>query len=88
MTNTETLAGFFEDGLIVFTDPDFDSAIIGATTDGRVVYDYDKMVENLMESDRMTQDDAADYISYNTIRSIPYMGQKAPVIMYSLEGYK
>ena len=33
---------------IVFDNMSYDSSIIGVTTDGRVVYDYDKMVEELM----------------------------------------
>lgn len=38
----------YEDS-IVFENPDYDNAIIGTDDNSRVVYDYDKMVECLME---------------------------------------
>lgn len=69
---------------IVFDNPDYDDAIIGVSEDGRVVYDYDKMVESLMSQDGMAEEDAVDFISYNTIRSIPYAGEYAPVVMYPI----
>ena len=88
MTNLEYLKEFYQGELIGFSNPDFDDAIIGITTDGIVVYDYNKMVESLMRTDGMSQEDATEWIDYNTIRSIPYAGPKAPAIMYSLEEYR
>lgn len=32
-----------------FDNPSFDSAVIGADYYGRLIYDYDRMVEELME---------------------------------------
>ena len=32
---------------IIFTNPDFDNSIIGISIDGRVVYDYDLMVNEV-----------------------------------------
>ena len=60
-------------------------AIIGVSEDGRVVYDYNLMIEALMLSDNMTYDEASEFIDYNTIRALPYMGEKAPIVMYSKE---
>lgn len=73
------------EGLVVFTDPEFDAAIIGTTTDDRVVYNYDRMVEVLVERDGMTPSEAADFIGYNTIRALPYI-ENAPVVMYPVPG--
>lgn len=73
----------YEDA-IVFDNPDYDDAIIGVSDDGRVVYDYDKMVESLMSRDGMSEEEAVDFISYNTIRSIPYAGALAPIVMYPI----
>jgi hypothetical protein len=70
---------------VVFDNPSFDGSIIGVTDDDCVVYDYNKMVEELAADDGMSLEDAADFISYNTIRAIPYAGAYAPVIMYRLE---
>ena len=43
-----------------------------------------KMVEWLMETDGMTQEDAVDFIDYNTIRALPYF-TNSPIIMYPLQ---
>lgn len=83
MSNREKLAEISEEA-IVFENPDYDRAIIGADTEGRAVYDYDEMVRCLMEDDGMTEEEAADFIDYNTIRSLPYAGEMAPVIIYKL----
>ena len=69
---------------IIFTNPDYDDAIIGISHDDRVIYDYDKMLECLMAHEDMTDEEAADFISYNTIRSIPYAGENAPIVMYGI----
>lgn len=85
METLEQLEKFFDErgieGTGYFTDPDFVTAIIGMTLDERLVYDYRKMVEFLTECDGMEESEAMEFIDYNTIRSIPYMGDKAPVIV-------
>lgn len=69
---------------IVFEDPDYDSAIIGYDANSeRVVYDYDKMVEHLMD-EGWDCDDAVEFIEYNTIRACPYMGERAPIVMRAI----
>jgi len=73
-----------EDSL-VFDNASYDNSIVGVTTDNRVVYDYDKMIAELMEDEGMSYDDAVDWIDYNTIRSLPYAGEKAPIVMYRIE---
>lgn len=72
-----------EDALM-FDNPDFDEAVIGLTTDGRVVYDFDRMVEDMARRDGVTPEDAMEFIDYNTIRSTPYAGENAPVVMYPI----
>ena len=69
---------------IVFDNMSYDGSIVGVTTDGRVVYDYDKMIEELMEEEGWNYEDAAEWIDYNTVRSIPYAGPSAPIIIYSI----
>lgn len=69
---------------VVFDNPDFDSAIIGITEDDRIVYDFDKMVECLVERDEMDALEAVEFIEYNTIRALPYAGALAPVVMYPI----
>ena len=62
----------------------YDNSIVGVTTDGRVVYDFDKMVEELMQDEEWSYEEAVEWIDYNTIRSLPYAGCGAPIIMYRL----
>ena len=69
---------------IVFDNMSYDGSIVGVTTDGRVVYDYDKMVEELMQDENCSYEEAADWIDYNTIRALPYTGENGPIIMYSI----
>ena len=71
------------EGAAYFTDPDYAEAIIGTSHDGRCVYSYGRMVECLV-AEGSTEEEAADWIDYNVIRSIPYMGELAPVIVYDL----
>ena len=72
------------ENFLIFENPDYDSAIIGITENNQVVYDYEKMIEHLMQEDDMDYEEAVDFISYNTIRSLPYAGEGAPIIMYSI----
>ena len=70
---------------IVFDNPSFDNAIIAVDQDGRAVYDYDLMVEELMRDEEWTMEDAIEWIEYNTLRTIPYAGDMAPIVVYRLE---
>ena len=70
---------------IVFDNMSYDGSIIGVTTDGRVVYDFDKMVEELMQDEEWSYEDAVEWIDYNTIRALPYAGPNGPIIMYSMQ---
>ena len=74
-----------EDDTIVFDNPNFDNSIIGITTDGKAVYDYEKMVAELMEDDHISEQEAIDFIEYNTIRAIPYAGEMAPIVMFTFK---
>lgn len=84
MSARETIAEMGYEESVVFETPDFDEAIIGVTSDGNVVYDYEKMVDSLMKKDGMTREEAVEFIDYNTIRALPYAEDPAPVIMYKL----
>ena len=68
---------------VIFEAPDYDEAIVGVTDEGQVVYDYDKMVQCLVDDDGMTWEEAIDFIEYNTIRTLPYV-QNPPIIMHKL----
>ena len=82
--NLELRAELPEDA-IVFDNMSYDGSIVGVTTDDRVVYDYDKMVEELMEDEGWSYEEAAEWINYNTIGALPFAGENAPIIMYALQ---
>jgi hypothetical protein len=70
---------------IVLDNPSFDNSIIGvASGSGRVIYSYDKMVEEYMKDNNARDIDAIDWIEYNTIRALSYIGENAPIICEGL----
>lgn len=66
---------------VVLESPDYLSAVAGVSEDGRVIYSYPRMLEHLVLNDGMTYEEAAEFIDYNTIGSLPCMGEKAPIIL-------
>ena len=62
----------------------YDDALIGVSWDGRAIYDFEKMVDWLMKEEGWSDNDAIEWIEYNTIRGLPYMGEKAPIVIYPL----
>lgn len=81
MINLEIRERLDEDAL-VFDNPAYDNSIIGQTFDGRAIYDVDAMAEELAADDEITVEEAMDFIDYNAIRSLPYAGDKAPVVVH------
>lgn len=59
----------------------FDSAIVGLSSEGLIVYSEAKILMSLQEVDGMDYDEALQYYEYNTIRGIAYAGKKAPIII-------
>ena len=71
---------------IKFTNPSYDTTIIGTTQDGNLVYDYEKMVTYLVETEAMSEEEAIDFIGYNTLGvllNIPI--ENRPIILYQVE---
>lgn len=88
MTNREILDDLGYGNFIVFENPDYDNAIIGVSHDDRVIYDYDKMIEYLVNTEHISVEEAADFISYDTMRALPYAGENAPIVMFGIEQYQ
>lgn len=85
MNAEERLMDAGYDDVTYLVNYSYDDALIGVTEDGRAVYDYDKMITWLMEEENWSYEDASDWVNYNTLRSLPYMGDRAPIVMYPLE---
>lgn len=75
----------YED-IVIFENYSYDDALIGVSNDNRAIYDYNLMVEWLITNEDFTEEEAVEWIDYNTIRSLSYVGSDAPIIMYPLIG--
>lgn len=65
---------------VFFENPSFVKAITGITDSEQLIYDYDLMIAAAMEEENWNVEEAIEWIEYNTIRSIPYMGQYHPIV--------
>ena len=79
-TNLEIIK-YLQPDSIVFDSPSFDNSIIGITFDGRAIYDFDKMIQELMDDENWNYDESLELIVYNTLRTLPYISGLAPVIV-------
>lgn len=71
----------------VFEQPDYDSAIVGYDElSGRIIYDYELMVEHLMDKEGITCEEAMEFIDYNTVRACAYI-DTPPIILRRIEDY-
>jgi hypothetical protein len=72
----------YEDSIVL--DPPFlDAAIDGISHNGRVIYDYVKLVEAYAENSEMSMEEAAEFVDYNTIRSLDYI-ENGPIVKYTI----
>lgn len=69
------------DGVVYFINTSYERAFLGVSTDDRAIYDFDLMVESLMEEDSMIEEDAAEWIDYNCF----YYFEGSQIIMHRLE---
>ncbi len=70
------------EGVKYLTNFSYDSALIGVSHDDRAIYDYDLMVEWLIDEEAFTEEEAIEWIDYNTIRALPYMGEDGPIVLH------
>ena len=66
---------------IVLDSESYDNSIIGVSFDGAAIYSYERMVEEYMKDNECTEEEAVDWIDYNTIRAIPYFPKPRPLIV-------
>ena len=60
----------------------FYPAIIGLAKDkSHIAYSYEKLTRCFMNKEGWDWDEAMEWIDYNVIRTLPYYGSKAPVIL-------
>ena len=81
MAINEDIRDLLPSDSVIFENVAYDNSIIGTTLDGRVIYDYDLMVKEFADDEECTIDEAIDWVEYNTLRSLPYGGPKAPLVV-------
>ena len=70
---------------IVLDNPSYRNAVIGVSENGRVIYSARIILEDMMIDEGMDPEDALDHFNYNLLRSLPYMGDMAPIIQTDIE---
>ncbi len=83
MTASERLAEAGYEDVLIFSDPSYDDALVGVTESNQAVYDFDKMVDWLVQNDGLSHEEAVGFIEFNTIRALPYYGEEAPIVIYT-----
>lgn len=69
------------DDAVVFENPSYETAIVGYDVHtNRIIYDYELMIDYLVENEQMNEDEAVEFIDYNTIRSLDYV-ENHPIIL-------
>ena len=64
----------------LMTADGFDEAYVGLCSKSyRVIYDTDIMVNILMERDKMTEEEALEYLDYNVLNA--WVGDQTPIYM-------
>ena len=69
---------------VFFENPSFVKAIIGITDSEQLIYDYDLMIAAAMEEENWEAEEAIEWIDFNTLRSIPYIGQYHPIVSFPI----
>lgn len=85
MTSEEKCIAAGAEDTILFAGDSYDTALVGITEDGRAVYDFNKMVEWLMDKNGFDREEAMDWICYNTIGDLSRAGPLGPIIMYPFD---
>ena len=82
MLPAELIALASEKALVLEPQSTFNSALVGVSSDGRLVYSEDKILVALQDIDGMSYEEALDYYEANTVRGIAYVkGSVSPIIL-------
>lgn len=76
--------GYDPEEVVLFKNEDYETALIGVSDDYRAVYDFDLMIEYLMNKYGWSDIESIEWIETNTLPTIPYgyKGRPAPIVIY------
>lgn len=72
------------EGVVVFRDESYDTALIGVSHDNRAVYSYEKMIRWYMKKHKCSREDAVDWIDFNTLGALPNGETRKPIVVFGL----
>lgn len=72
------------DDSILLENPSYRNAVVGVSDEGRVIYSARIILQDMMIDEGMEYEEAIDHFSYNLLRSLPYMGERAPIIQHDI----
>lgn len=72
----------FEDS-IVFESPSYRNAVIGVSSEGRVIYSERIIYEDMVIDEEMDDEEALECFN-DIMSSLPYMGENAPIIQQDI----
>lgn len=69
---------------IILDNHAYDNSIIGLTEDNHLIYNYESMIQEFMEDEECSEEEALEWIEYNTMRALGYINQlgPGPIILY------
>lgn len=71
------------EGVIIFNNFSYDTALVGVTNTHRAVYNYELMLEFLVSKEGFSDyTEASEWIDYNTLGSLPSFVDRSPIILY------
>lgn len=83
LTAEELLLENGYDGVKIFSDYSYDTALIGVSHNNQAIYDYDLMVEWLIDTQNFTIEEAIEWIDYNTF-GVLSASPDDPIILFHL----
>lgn len=64
----------------------YKDAIVGLSSDNNhVIYSYDRLRTSMMIVNKWSYEEADEWISYNVLRSLPYMQPYEPIVMMEID---
>lgn len=73
----------YDEDVIVYDSPSYAEAFIGISNDNRAIYSYNKMIDWLMKEDKISEEEAVEFIDYNTLGA--YYSDKQPIVCFDID---